>query len=893
MLARLFTTLLLLLSLTVSAQFASPITWETSIEHVSGDEFKLIVTAEGEGGWWLYSQFTPPGGPIPTSFAWKDGPHFERSGRTEEKGKMKSGMDEMFGVEVTKFKTDQPVTFTQLVTMKDYSQPVTVLVEYMCCDDEQCLPPTEEDFEFNVSPAGEGRGAVAPAPPTTTSAPAPATTITTDAGETRPVRGTQPTERTVPAPAEMTKASATESPNPAPAAAPKAQAEPTSQPTTVMASYRAEGPAATEDDPVSWTFEADKIGEDEYLVRMIGQLSEGWITYSKDVDPIAGPTPTEFVVEGGKSLGHVTETSDHLKNEYDKTWDAKVAKIKGGEVVYEQRINTAGAKAINGYVYYQTCDDEICFPPKEVPFALDLSGAAPLASIDGISGAAAGAMTGTMEAKNTEGLSFDIAFNADPVGSCSVGEAETKNLGLWNIFGLGFLGGLFALIMPCIFPMIPLTVSFFTKSGGTRAQGIQKAALYGFFIFLIYVLLSAPFHLVQGLDPGLLNNIASSVPLNVAFFVVFLFFAGSFFGFYELTLPESWSNRASKAEGTGGIAGIFFMALTLALVSFSCTGPILGSLLVESLSGGAWPLTAGMAGFGVALGLPFALFAAFPGFLNSMPKSGGWLNSVKVVLGFAEVALAFKFLSNADLVGGWNILKIEPFLVAWILCALGIGLYLFKVISFPLDSKKRKSGIFGKAIAVAMFAFAGYLAVGLTTSDETGTYRVRKMLSGIAPQVCYNFFEPCEETIFKSLEEGLAHARKVDKPVMLDFTGFTCVNCRKMEENVWTDDKIKRYLTDEYVIVSLYVDDRTALPESEHVEVDRLDGTGRTKLIDQVGEKWHYLQQTVFARSSQPYYVLVSPDGQTLNDPVAYTPDIDDYENFLECGLSTYRGLSK
>ncbi|MEM9930992.1 MAG: thioredoxin family protein, partial [Bacteroidota bacterium] len=451
--------------------------------------------------------------------------------------------------------------------------------------------------------------------------------------------------------------------------------------------------------------------------------------------------------------------------------------------------------------------------------------------------------------------------------------------------------------MPCIFPMIPLTVSFFTKSGGTRAQGIQKASLYGFFIFLIYVLLSLPFHLIQGLDPGLLNNIASSVPLNILFFVVFMFFAGSFFGFYELTLPESWSNRASRAEGTGGIAGIFFMALTLALVSFSCTGPILGSLLVEAVSDGAWPLTAGMAGFGVALGLPFALFAAFPGFLNNMPKSGGWLNSVKVVLGFVEVALAFKFLSNADLVGEWDLLRIEPFLIVWILCSLGIAVYLFGFISFPLDSKKRKTGPIGMAVAVAGIAFTAYLAFGLTPDGLTGTYKNRTVLSGIAPPVCYNYFLPCDEnkniTPFKSLEEGLAYARKVNKPVMLDFTGYTCVNCRKMEENVWTQEKIRRYLTDEYVIVSLYTDDRSLLPEQEHREVVRLDGTGRTKLIDQVGEKWYYFEQSVYARATQPYYVLVSPDGQTLNPPVAYTADADDYEDFLACGLSTYRKLQE
>ncbi|OAV45785.1 hypothetical protein A3850_003700 [Lewinella sp. 4G2] len=901
--SRLFTFLLLLTSLAATAQFASPISFETEVEHLSGNEFHLIVKALPEDGWNIYSQYTPDGGPIPTSFTWAEGDHYELIGKSLEKGHKKAGMDEMFGVDVIKFLPDEPTYFIQKVRVINYGEPIRTTIEYMCCDDEQCLPPTDEEFIFEVAPPAPDRGAITPITEPVVAPEAPSTTSPAlPAPQTKPVitrpADPQPNERTATAPKVSTPAP----PKPAPAAAPTPEEDEqvTEAAFTPGPTLRAAGPAASENDPVSWVFEAEPVAENEYLVRMIGTLSEGWTTYSKDVDPTVGPSPTEFFVDendGVKLIGDVTETSATLKTKYDKAWDAKVAKIVGGQVVYEQRVDVSKADVVDGYVYYQTCDDEICFPPKEVPFQLDLSGAKAVVSIDGVAGGSGAAAGAGEEGKTAEtvGLGIGVAFDADPIGACSVGEEKTVNKGLLSIFGLGFLGGLFALIMPCIFPMIPLTVSFFTKSGGTRAQGIQKAGLYGFFIFLIYVLLSAPFHLIQGLDPGLLNTIASSVPLNVAFFVVFLFFAGSFFGFYELTLPESWSNRASKAEGTGGIAGIFFMALTLALVSFSCTGPILGSLLVESLSGGAWPLTAGMAGFGVALGLPFALFAAFPGFLNSMPKSGGWLNSVKVVLGFVEVALAFKFLSNADLVGEWDFLKIEPFLAIWILCAVGIAAYLFKLISFPLDSKKRKIGIVGSVIGAGSVALAVYLAIGLTTTPETGTYRTRNLLSGIAPPVCYNFFAGCDKdlnlTPFKSLEEGLTYAKEVNKPVMLDFTGFTCVNCRKMEENVWTVDKINRYLTDEYVIVSLYTDDRSELPAEEHVEVDRLDGTGRTKLIDQVGEKWHYFQQTVFARSSQPYYVLVSPDGKTLNAPVAYTPDVDEYENFLKCGLSTYRNL--
>ena len=910
MLRSIFTFLLFSFTLGLSAQFASPISWDFSYEHIEGDEFNLIAKATAEDKWAIYSQYTPEGGPIPTSFTWTKGPHFRLLGKSVEKGHLKSGMDDMFGVDVMKFLSDEPVFFTQRVKITDYGKPIDVMVEYMCCDDEQCLPPTDEVHTYEIAPPSPGNGAVDPP-----SAPEPATpvvenntgsngaSISSGAGGAGGNATQASAPKQTPAPAAAPTTSTTSIPaTTQPEKVKRDELEPTpeTKPLRVTGTYKAQGVAASENDPVSWAFTADKLDGNQYRVSLTGTLTEGWTTYSMDADPDPGAIPTEFRVtaeEGVTAIGEPTEESATLKVKYDKTWEADMAKIDGGTVTYSQLVEvTDAAKAINGYVYYQTCDDEMCFPPKEVPFSLDLSGATPVASIDGLTGTEASAGGGDIVAPAANELGLGVAFNPEPVGTCSEGARETAGKSLLSIFGLGILGGLLAMLMPCIFPMIPLTVSFFTKRGGSRGEGIRKAGLYGFFIFMIYVLLSVPFHLLDGLDPGILNSIASSVPLNLIFFAVFIAFAGSFFGFYELTLPESWTNRASKAEGTGGITGIFFMALTLALVSFSCTGPILGSLLVEAVSDGAWPLTAGMAGFGVALGLPFALFAAFPGFLNNLPKSGGWLNSVKVVLGFVEVALAFKFLSNADLVGEWDLLRIEPFLLIWILCSLGIAAYLFGFISFPLDSKKRKTGPIGMAIAVAGVAFTAYLAFGHTADGHTGTYKNRNLLSGIAPPVCYNYFLPCDKnrniTPFKSLEEGLAYAKEVDKPVMLDFTGYTCVNCRKMEENVWTQEEVRRYLTDEYVIVSLYVDDRSKLPDAEHREVVRQDGSGRTKLIDEVGEKWHYLEQTVFAKSSQPYYVLVSPDGTTLNPPVAYTPDADVYKNFLECGLSTYRELS-
>jgi thiol:disulfide interchange protein len=890
MLRRRLTLVIAFFALSLSAQFSNPISWDFTFKQVEGDNFDLIATSYAEDGFMIYSQFTPEGGPIPTIFTWEPGNHYELIGRTEEKGHLKSGMDEMFGINVEKFLADKPVTWTQRVKVKNYDTPIEMMVEWMCCDDMECLPPTDEIYSF-----------ILPAPQATKS-----TKTTPAAGNTEDTKATQSIEPTKNTDKKGSGASISPVPSNAPNTSddggnPTTLASASSGSTPVLAIYEIKGSAPTERLPVGWDLKAEDLGNGTYRIHMTGTMLPGWTVYSQNVDPEVGAIPTTLTIEDNdkaKAVGKTIESSATLKEKFDKTWDAVVAKINGGTVTYSQLVEVPKGSKISGFVEYQACDDEKCLRPTEVPFSLDVTGNKPVLMLDGLTAAdtppATGNVTATPSTLPNE-LGISVPFNPEPVGDCSEGAQATAGKSLWTIFGLGLIGGLFAMLMPCIFPMIPLTVSFFTKSGGSRGEGIRKAGLYGFFIFLIYVLLSVPFHLLDGLDPSILNNIASSVTLNVIFFVVFIFFAGSFFGFYELTLPESWTNRASKAEGTGGVLGIFFMALTLALVSFSCTGPILGSLLVEAVSGGAWPLTAGMAGFGVALGLPFALFAAFPGFLNNMPKSGGWLNSVKVVLGFVEVALAFKFLSTADLVGNWDLLRIEPFLIVWILCAFGIAAYLLGFISFPLDSKNRKKSPLGIALAVGALVLTGYLAIGLTPDADTGTYTGRKLMSGIAPPVCYNYFLPCDEskniTPFKDLEEGLAYARKVDKPVMLDFTGYSCVNCRKMEEHVWTEEKIKRYLTDEYVIISLYVDERTALPDEQQVEVDRMDGSGRTRLINTVGKKWQYLQQSVYSKLSQPYYVLVSPDGTTLNPPVAYTADVDTYEDFLACGLATYQKL--
>ncbi|MDA9638845.1 hypothetical protein N9S88_00755, partial [bacterium] len=467
---------------------------------------------------------------------------------------------------------------------------------------------------------------------------------------------------------------------------------------------------------------------------------------------------------------------------------------------------------------------------------------------------------------------------------------------LFSIFGLGFIGGLLALLTPCVFPMIPLTVSFFTKQNDKK--GVYSALLYGFFIVLVYLLLSVPFHLLDSVNPDILNEISTNVVLNIIFFLIFIFFAFSFFGYYELTLPSSWVDKSTKGETFGGVLGVFFMALTLAVVSFSCTGPILGSLLASSITsdGGAWQLTAGMGGFGVALGLPFALFAMFPKVLLNLPKSGSWLNTIKVVLGFVELALALKFLSNADLVAHWGLLKIEVFLFLWFVISACLTLYLLGIIKFPHDQKVNSFSFFRICSIILAFSFSIYLASGFRFNSETSTFKPLSLLSGLAPPVGYSIFYPndCPNNLecFKDLKTGIDYAVKVNKPILLDFTGFACVNCRKMEEHIWPLAKVDNVIRNDYVLISLYVDDKKQLPENEQIMVKRTTGEGFRKLKN-YGHKWAHFQTEFFNTNSQPYYVLLNPDGKKLlTSPVGYTPDEDDYLSFLECGLESFNSKS-
>ncbi len=482
--------------------------------------------------------------------------------------------------------------------------------------------------------------------------------------------------------------------------------------------------------------------------------------------------------------------------------------------------------------------------------------------------------------------SFDLK---NPVNNC--GDDGTEGKGLGGIFLLGLLGGFIALLTPCVFPLIPLTVSFFTKRAANKKKGIANAMLYGFFIFLIYVLLSLPFHLLDHANPEILNNISTNVWLNILFFVIFVVFAISFFGYFEITLPGSVANVAGEKSSAGNLAGIFFMALTLAIVSFSCTGPILGSLLAGALTknGGAIQLSFGMGGFGLGLALPFALFAMFPGWLNSLPKSGGWLTSVKVVLGFLELAMAMKFLSNADLVEQWGVVKRELFIAFWILIGILIILYLLGKIKFPHDSPVKK---FSKTriILIALFTFFTiYLIPGVTNTSAANL----KLISGFPPPLCYSVYANpvnCEkgvEPLRNDYEEALQQAKKLHKPLLIDFTGWACVNCRRMEENVWTDPTVKQLMQDSFVVVSLYVDERKILPASQQF-IYTTKSNSKKEIIT-VGDKWATFESENFDAAQQPLYAIINADEKTLTKKKDYTPSPKEFASWLECGLNANR----
>jgi thiol:disulfide interchange protein len=632
-------------------------------------------------------------------------------------------------------------------------------------------------------------------------------------------------------------------------------------------------------EPVKWEFDIEKISETEFNLVFKANIEKGWYIYSQEQQSEESFAPTTYFefqnMEGNYQLNGKTAEPD-VPVIFDKIFQEDVKKFKD-QAIFKQGITLINKdlKQIDVTVDYQTCDDSKCIPSD---FLFNFS-------LDGSEIVKDEIVLDERSKQLSEGLNLNVT------GWDKYTEEVIEEKSNLSIFFLGFLGGLIALLTPCVFPMIPLTVSFFTKSASDPKKGLFNSILYGLFIFLIYAILSVPFHLLDTLDPGILNNISTNVTLNIIFFVIFIAFAFSFFGYYELTLPQSWSAAMdSRANKIGGFIGVFFMALTLAIVSFSCTGPILGTLLGSSLTadGGATQLTMGMSGFGLALALPFTLFAMFPKWLNSLPKSGGWLNTVKVVLGFVELALALKFLSNADLVEHWGLLKREIFIGLWIIISIGLALYLFGKIKFPHDGPLQKLGKGRITTAILVIAFIIYLIPGLTNTKWANL----KMLSGFPPPMFYSLYEktsecPLDLNCKKDLEEGLALAKAENKPILLDFTGWACVNCRKMEEQVWSTSQVFDILMEDYVIISLYVDDKKPLEEINQFQYLRSNGT--VKEIETVGDKWQTLQTINFKNNSQPYYVLLNHDFELLNTTKAYEPDADAYYDWLKTGLENFK----
>ncbi len=622
--------------------------------------------------------------------------------------------------------------------------------------------------------------------------------------------------------------------------------------------------------PVQWDSNIEKISDTEYDIILTGIIEKEWHVFSQFTSE-DGSLPSVLTFENAKDnyelIGAARE-SETVKA-FNDIFEVEETYFLD-KVQFTQRIKllSEDIKQITVNLDYQVCKEVCINKEKQFVIALD-GGAVKLENVE---------LDERSKALSSQ-LILDLK-NKDRLNGGS--EVVSSGGNLWKIFVLGFLGGLVALLTPCVFPMIPLTVSFFTKQSGTKSKGIRNAILYGAFIVIIYVVLSIPFHFIDSVNPKILNTISTNIWLNVIFFIIFIFFAFSFFGYYELTLPSSWSNKMDSASNTGGLVGIFFMAVTLALVSFSCTGPILGSLLAGSLTsdGGAFQLTAGMTGFGAALALPFALFALFPNLLKSLPKSGGWLTTVKVLLGFVELALAFKFLSNADLVAHWGILKREVFIGIWMVIFLLMALYFFGFIRFPHDGKKKFS--FPKvSFAVLVVAFVIYLGTGLTKNSHL------KLLAGFPPPTFYSLYQqesdcPLGLDCYKDFDEGLAFAKANNKPILLDFTGWACVNCRKMEENVWSDPKVYKLLKENYVLISLYVDDRKALSEDEQFKIKLSEN--HLKSIETVGDKWSTFQYVNFQTASQPYYVTMNANLEILNEAKQYA-GIDEYYEWLKVGV--------
>ena len=617
-------------------------------------------------------------------------------------------------------------------------------------------------------------------------------------------------------------------------------------------------------EPVEWQYDVNKINDTEYNISFSASILEGWKLYSQ-FSPDEGALPTSFnFIDNDSDF-----EADKLFNEddyivgFDNVFKMNLYYYEN-EANFNQNVKLLDEdlNQIKVEIDYSSCDDELCIFRNET-FNVILDNSIIVTESENV----------TLEdVRRYNALELDL----DKSNYNSANLIERSNY--FEIFIFGLIAGFLALLTPCVFPMIPLTVSYFIDETKLRYSGAISASLYGGFIVLIYILLSIPFHVFDSLNPNILNTISTNVYVNLTFFAVFILFAISFFGYFDIVIPSNIVSGSEKKSEKGGIIGIFFMSLTLALVSFSCTGPILGSLLAGSLSSaqsGATQLSYGMFGFGVALALPFTLLAFYPKYLSLIPKSGIWLKKLKVCLGFIELALAFKFLSNADLVEGWGILKRETFILIWVIIFLSMSLYLF-------GSYFGKLKFNYKSISGWLFLlFSIFLLSGLYDSKNV------RLLSGILPPEFYSIVEkesecPLGLKCFKNFDEGKEYAIENNKIILLDFTGWACANCRRMEENVWSKPKIYELLDNNYVIISLYVDDRTKLSDTDKFKY--INKSGRIQYINNIGRRWSLFQQINFNNASQPYYVAMLPSGKILSEPIQFTSD-KNFQNWLEISI--------
>lgn len=662
-------------------------------------------------------------------------------------------------------------------------------------------------------------------------------------------------------------------------------------------------------EPVKFTTELKQTSEKEVQVVFSATIDAGWHVYSTELGD--GPTSATFhadVLKGAALKGKLrAEGKEHKA--FDEMFNMEVRYFELSARFVQDVTLTGGPFELQGFLEYGACNDENCLPPTKVDFRYTGGGAADGSASAAADGAAAGSAA---EGAAAAGAAASAAAAADGAAALASGAAEgasapgaaVGNAELWRpviselhqmgeetpqgdlswlyIFGMGFVGGLLALFTPCVWPIIPMTVSFFLKRTKDKKKGIRDAWTYGASIVVIYVTLGLAITLLFGASA--LNALSTNAIFNILFCLMLVVFAASFFGAFEITLPSRWSNAVdSKAEATSGLLSIFLMAFTLSLVSFSCTGPIVGFLLVEvSTSGSVVAPAIGMLGFALALALPFTLFALFPSWLKSMPKSGGWMNVIKVSLGFLELAFALKFLSVADLAYGWRLLDRETFLALWIVIFGLLGFYLLGKIKFPHDDDGEvKIGVPRFFLALASLAFALYMIPGLWGAPL-------KAVSAFAPPMQtqdFNLYKNEVHAQFTDYEEGMAYARRVGKPVMLDFTGYGCVNCRKMELAVWTDPKVSNLIQNEYVLITLYVDEKTPLAAPIEVEEN-----GKLRMLRTVGDKWSYLQRVKFGANAQPFYVLIDNAGAPLNKSYSFNEDIPAYVDFLSTGLKNYAG---